>query len=549
MSSGSISLTPQEAAQELLRRQRMRESLIGFASEIDIPGVAVKPEDEEDDDVVDPIFRPVSTGLASHHILLLNKLQETMSRPYGRLMVFMPPGSAKSTYATVVAPTWIMAKIPEYRIILGSYNIELAKKQGAKARNICQQEKYQGAFNTEIDRTTNAKHLWKLGNKSEYMSAGLNSGVTGNRANGVVIDDPIRGRADAESDTIRDTIWGAWRDDVQTRLLPGGWVIWIQTRWHYDDPAGRLLPENYDGESGVIKCRDGMDWEVLNIVAKIENEKQERNDPLGRKVGEYLWPEWFDKTYWKQYEPVPGDPDSPSLKSWASLFQQNPKPDTGNQWDEDFTTWYEIGKHPKYLNLFAASDYALSTEEDGDDPDYTEHGIAGLDENGDIWLIDWWWGQDTPDVTIDAFVRLCKKWGVRQGFGEKGLIQKAIEPQFQHKKRQLKHQISMKYLPTITKKEARFWSFRALGASGKVHIPDCPWGRRLHEQLCAFPQKRRGYHDDGVDVCSLFGRGLQNMKWSRAKVPTKRKSGVVFGSWEWLTMGSEETEEHPEAFS
>jgi len=527
--------TPEQsaAALELVRRKRMRESLIAFAQSIEIPSAPAKDDQSiEEFDAILAQGGSVKTGLAAHHVLLMEKLQKCMETPYGRLMVFMPPGAAKSIYCSVVAPAWYMGKYPGSQIILASYGTDLAKKHGAKGRIIVAQPQYQAAFGTTISKATGAKEMWALENGSEYMSGGLLSGITGNRARGVILDDPIKGRKDANSKTIRDATMEALEDDLQTRYIPGAWQVLVQTRWHDEDVAGSILPEDYDGESGAILCRDGMVWEVVNLVAKIETEKQAADDPLGRQLGEYLWPEWFDKRHWAIYEPRVGDPNSPSARRWAALFQQRPRPDHGNQFERDWVNWYDIGQHPKYLNYYAASDYSVS---DGEG-DFTEHGIGGLDENGDLWLVDWWYGHNAPDITIFSLLTLCKRWGVRKGFDEKGMIEKAIKPQFEQMKRQSGIYLKVEYLPTIGDKVARFQSFRGLSSAGKLHIPRCPWGERLVDQLAVFPGKS---HDDAVDVCSLFGRGLEEMVWSSEYIPTATKKGVVFGSWEWLTWGTE----------
>jgi len=390
--------------------------------------------------------------------------------------------------------------------------------------------------------------MWKLTNNSEYMSGGLLSGITGNRAMGVILDDPIKGRKDANSRTIREATMEALEDDLQTRYVPGAWMVLVQTRWHDEDVAGSLLPEDYEGQSGLIECRDGMEWEVINLVAKIENDKQAEYDPLGRAVGEYLWPEWFDAQHWAIYEPRPGDPNTPSPRRWAALFQQNPRPDTGNQFEREWVQWYDIGTHPKYLNVYTASDYSVS---DGEG-DYTEHGVAGLDEHGDLWILDWWYGQSPPDITIAALLDLAKRWNAKQGFDEAGTIEKAIKPQFRMIMRQKDFYLDIMYLPTVgghghsggNAKVAKFQSFRGMASSGKLHIPNCPWGHRLVDQLAVFPGRT---HDDGVDVCSLFGRGLEDMIWSRELVPQEPEKGMVFGSWEWLTHGTEEDGKNKQA--
>jgi predicted phage terminase large subunit-like protein len=525
-----VEISPQIAARELLRRKRMRESIIGFSENIDIPGAPLSPDD-------DTLFLPIGSSTADHHYLLMEALQETMLKEYGRLMVFMPPGSAKSTYCTVVAPTWFMGKFPGSEIILASHNVDLAKHHGSRGRNIVQQPLYMDAFNGTISKGSSAKENWDLTNGSQYKSFGLLGGATGFRADGLVIDDPVRGRADASSKTVQEKTFSAYKDDLLTRLKPKAWVVLVQTRWDYADLAGRILPKDWNGESGYIMCRDGMMWRVICLPAKIEDGFPD--DPLGRKTGEYLWPEWFDERHWLQFEPRPNDDDSPDEKSWWSLFQQRPRPDTGNQWEAEWTQWYDLGKHPRHLMLFSASDYAVSDEyEEGGDPDYTEHYIGGLDEHGDLWVIDCWYGRHTPDITIDALLKMAKRRGVRNGYSETGLIRKAIEPQFKARQRIFKHHMAMKYLPTIGNKVARFQSFRGLGAAGKVHIPNCPWGHRLQDQLCDFPSPRT--HDDGVDCMSLFGRALDNMIWSREKVTRPVKRGVKFGSVEWLMLGTED---------
>ena len=550
-----MSITPEQsaAALELLRRQQMRESLVAFAQNIDIPGAPVRDaQTEAQFDALLAQGGKIETGIAAHHLLLMQKLQECMETPYGRLMVFMPPGGAKSTYCSVVAPTWYMGKYPGAQIILASYGTDLAKKHGAKGRVIVQQPQYRAAFNTTIDKATGAKEMWALENKSEYMSGGLLSGLTGNRAIGVILDDPIKGRKDAESKTIRDATMEALEDDLQTRLVPNAWMVLVQTRWHDEDVAGSILPEDYDGESGKIMCRDGMEWEIINLVAKVTSEKMAADDPLGRPCGPvdpkdnprlpdgsvdleasgYLWTEYFKEKHWRIYEPRPGDPNSPSERRWAALFQQRPRPDTGAQFERDWVQWYDLGRHPKYLNYYTSSDYSVS---DGEG-DFTEHGVGGLDENGDLWLVDWWYNQVPTDVSVDALLTLAQRWGATYGFDEKGMIEKAIKPIFQMQQRLRQIYLEIEYLPTIGNKVARFQSFRGLASAGKLHIPRCPWGERLVKQLCVFPGRER---DDAVDVCSGFGRGLENMNWSRDKVPTKPKKGLVFGSWEWLTHGTE----------
>jgi predicted phage terminase large subunit-like protein len=536
-------ISPNEAAKRLLLRQAITDHLGVFALLIPTPNVPRRSPEEIkliEECILDKgdwwCFHP------AHHKLMYTELQECMETPYGRLMFFFPPGSAKSTGASVQGPSWFMGKYPGSQLILASYALPLAKRHGTRARTICNSDPYYEWCGARVSGETGGKELWALDNESEYMAGGILTGITGNRAIGMMIDDPVKNMSEAQSPIIRDKIRSEYDSSLKTRFIPGAWLVIMQTRWDIDDLSGSILPEDYKGESGLIKCRDGFEWKVVNVPAK--NVFQDVEDPLGRPVGPinpeenppweeakkfYLWNEWFDERHWMLYENIPGNVRSPDAKTWWALYQQRPKPATGNLFERDWVNWYKAGEHPDYLNFYCSSDYALS---DGKG-DVTEHGVGGLDQDGNLWIVDWWHGQMTPDHTIDALLDLTEKWKVKEGFDESGLIEKAIKPQFEMRKRLRGSRLRIHYLPAIGNKVARFTSFRGMASAGKVYIPDTPWGHRLVDQLCAF--RVGATIDDAVDVCSGFGRGLENMQWSRAKVPQTRPVGLQFGSWEWLT--------------
>lgn len=304
-------LSPQEAARELLARRQARSDVIAFANAIEVPGRPASKNEEAED------FLPIEQPMAEHHKLILRKMDEISKRQHGRAMFFMPPGAAKSTYASVVFPSQYLGAEPNRKVILASYGDDLARKMGRRTRSIIRQRRYRGIFGTGLTAESQAAQEFSLDNGSEYMAAGILSGITGNRAHGIVIDDPVKGREQADSETIRKKIWDAYEDDIKTRLIPGGWIVLIQTRWHEDDLAGRILPEGWKGESGPILCRDGNIWDVVCLQARCEV----LNDPLGREFGEYLWPEWFDEKHWKQFESNP--------RTWSALYQQLPREPEG----------------------------------------------------------------------------------------------------------------------------------------------------------------------------------------------------------------------------
>jgi len=265
--------SPQAAAYELLRRRRSRANLTDYARYIEVPGAPLTESDEEEQ------FKPIETVVAAHHDLILRATERCISRRNGRTMLFLPPGSAKSTYATVVSPTHVMGAYPGYKVIGVSYGSDLARKFGRRMRSIVRQPAYKLLFNTTLSSENGAADEWALENGSEFMGGGILSGLTGNRADFIPIDDPIKGRLEADSEVTRKRTIEAYQDDVLTRLKPGGSIMLTQTRWHTDDLAGSILPEAYAGESGMVDCRDGNIWEVICIPAECDRS----DDPLGRK--------------------------------------------------------------------------------------------------------------------------------------------------------------------------------------------------------------------------------------------------------------------------
>jgi len=490
-------MTPEFAAAELLRRRRARASLVEYARYIEVPGAPSGSIDDEPDESL--FYRPVETTLAKHHKLILSATQRCIERHSGRTMLFLPPGSAKSTYATVVAPTWIMGRKPGFKTIAVSYGTDLARKFGRRMRSICRQPGYNALFSTGLSSESSAAHEWALENGSEFMGGGILSGITGNRADFIPIDDPIKGRQEAESETIRKSTIEAYQDDVLTRLKPGGSLMLTQTRWHLADLAGSILPEKWAGESGMIECRDGKVWEVICIQAKCTRQ----DDPLGRKAGEYLWPEWFPEDHWRTFERLP--------RSWSSLYQQVPAPDEGTYFKREWLRYYD--ELPKHLRFYGASDYAVTA----DGGDYTVHGVAGVDPDDDLYLVDIWRQQTESNIWIDVLCDLIKKHKPLMWAEEQGQILKSLGPFIDRRMREKKAYCARDQFTSSMDKPTRARSFQARMAMGKVYLPrNAPWLADFESELLSFPV---GVHDDQVDVCGLLGRLLDVMV--AAHVPPK----------------------------
>lgn len=472
-----------------------------------IPTVPLTEEAEEDR------FSVMRLGsLAKHHQMLLTDLQGIESGAIPNLMVLMPPGSAKSTYSDVVFVPWFMARKPRRNVILASYASDIAKKQGRRARQLIQSRSFAALMDCGLKDDQKAADEWALTNGSEYMAGGLLSGLTGNRAALGIVDDPIKGRQAAESETIRNSTWDAYIDDFCSRLIPGAPQVMILTRWHEDDPAGRILPEGWDGESGMFNGRDGRKWKVICLPAIADR----KDDPLGRKIGETLWPEWFSLEHWAPFQSKP--------RTWSSLYQQKPSAQEGTFFKREWFRRYRT--LPDRLHKYMTSDHAPAGE---DDSDYTCVRVWGVDPQGDVYLIDGFRHQETLDVSADKIVGdkangvqglirkhkpLCwfpeddNNWKAAAGFIRRMMLaEKAfcrIEP------------IS----PHGSDKPTKAQPFQGLAHSGKVWLPEGPEGDDVLEQYVKFPG---GRHDDETDAAAIMGRALDEAHPAiAAPVETKR---------------------------
>lgn len=487
-----MTISKQAAAKELLRRRHAKSGPVAFAELVDVPGRAI-----DDDDDLDEVFdgtgkrvafldpgtelSPVEVKLALHHKMILTEAEQCFLKDNGRLMIFMPPGSAKSTYGSVVTPSYLMGKYPRTRVGLFSYADTLAAKMGRRTRGIIKQLRYRSMFDTALSPESSAADNFTLLNGSEYMATGILGSATGNRFELVIIDDPVKGREQADSETIRDKTWAAFEDDIKTRLTPTGSMIIIQTRWHEDDLSGRILPTDWNGESGDILCRDGNVWRVLCLQAQCDTD----SDPLGREVGEYLWPEWFTQTHWSQFKA--------NSRTWGSLCQQIPKPLDGNLFNPMMIPTVHA-LPPGRVTWVRGWDLA-ATEGGGA---YTVGGLLGRHESGLIiigGITRVQYGPSKRDGLIKTTVvsdgRLVKQ-DFPQDPGAAGLTQ--IDALLK-----LLAGYPIVWGPESGDKETRAVPFASQVNGGNVVMMAGDWNRALREEMRGFPAST---YKDQVDALS-----------------------------------------------
>lgn len=258
-------------------------------------------------------FKQRVWGKYSHtpfHELIDRELQQIITflvsdgrQGHDRLIVSMPPRHGKSESISKYFPAYALGMMPDLRLIATSHTATLAWRNSRGVRSAIQTNQYRQIFPVvELSKERSAVDEWYLQHHDGGMrSAGVGGGLTGFGGRLVIIDDPIKSRHEAESLTYRDRLKAWYESDLYSRLEEPGAMIIVMTRWHHDDLVGWLLGENLDG------------WRYLSLPALAEVD-----DPLGREIGEALWPERYGKAVLEKRRLNMGP------YAFESEYQQNP---------------------------------------------------------------------------------------------------------------------------------------------------------------------------------------------------------------------------------
>ena len=410
---------------------------------------------------------------AHHQARLDVELEKVEAGEIDRLMVFMPPRHGKSEKASKRFPAWFLGRNPAKQIIASSYNSDLASDFGREVKNILSSPEHGDVFpGVRLRQDSRASDRMNTEHGGAYYAVGVGTATTGRGAHLGLIDDPFKDREEADSQNQRDKVWNWYRSTFYTRLMPGGAIVLIQTRWHEDDLAGRLLEQ--DG-----RIEDGGQWTVLDL-------------PAIDKQGKALWPEWYDVPALERIKNTIG------AREWSALYQQRPQPDEGTFFQRDWLK--EWDKKPEHLRIYGTSDYAV-TDGGGD---YTVHRIWGVDEKDALYRLDGWRGQTAADEWIERKIDLIARYRPLAWFGEAGVIEKAVKPMLLRRMRERQVHCRLEWLPSIHDKATRARGFQARASMGMVFVEP---GADVAEFL-AFPA---GKHDDEVDAASIIGRALDQV--------------------------------------
>lgn len=320
-------------------------------------------------------------------------LVEAFNTPDARLIISMPPQEGKSQRASRRFPLWALTQNPELRIAITSYEHDVARRWGRVIRDDITSNADELGMRVRDDLS--AQHEWQLdGHEGGVYTAGVGGALTGRAVDLLLIDDPVKGREQADSPTYRERAWDWWQETASTRLAPGAPVVLILTRWHEDDLAGRLLA-----------AEDGHLWKVISIPAQAEK----ADDPLGRAVGEFMASaRGRTPAQWAAIKV------RSTVRTWAALYQQRPAPIEGAVWK---SPWIETNRGktgdfiPTMVKVIVGVDPAVTSKATSDETGII---VTGMDREGFGWVLDDRSGHGTPIEWATRVWNAVLDWGATE---------------------------------------------------------------------------------------------------------------------------------------
>ena len=411
----------------------------------------------------------------------------------GRLILTMPPRHGKTQTVSKRWPAFLLGRHQDWRVALVSYAATLAEDASRSLRALIRDEpRYRLLFpDVALSPESQAVDRWALAGKSSdnpsVVATGVGGPLTGRGFQLILIDDPIKGREDAESATVRENLQTWYRGTLRTRLEPGGAIVIIQTRWHEDDLVGYLLEQQKIGE--------GEDWAVLNLPALAETRDahgKKIRDPLGRKEGEALWHERFNRAILLATKKALGSYD------WESQFQGHPKPPAGSKILREWLKIIAAEEVPKGLLWARYYDLAISSKEGSS---YTASVRGAFDEAGNLYLagmIRGRWEWPTQRKIIKTTMQAEQPLGVIHGV-ESALHGTAAVQELRRDKNL--RGIALKKVDVHVDKLTRALPWIALAEDQKVFLVSGPWIAAFLDEAAAFTGKKDQY-DDQIDTVS-----------------------------------------------
>lgn len=409
--------------------------------------------------------------LADHIHFIADHLEAVEREEILRLIPLCPPRSGKTSFVSESFPPWYIGRNPDKFVIYVTYNQERANDVGRKVRNQLTDSLHQSIFpNCRISQDSAASNKFNTNQGGAYYAVGVGGPITGRGAHLLIIDDPLKGREEADSPAQRRKLKEWYQSVAYTRLMPGGAIILIQTRWHQDDLAGWLLKEHKH-----------ENWVTLSLPALAEE-----NDPLGRKIGDPLWPKFYPKKRLLEIKKAIGD------REFSCLYQQRPTSIEGNLFHREWWKFYE--NQPETLDgVLQSWDCAFEQRED------SSYSVCQTwaAKDGHFYLLN----QLRARLTYPRLVRSVKEQA-RLFNPEKILIEREGSGRSLAQDLYDSTRLPIKAVPTSNKsKTERAYLVTDFIEAGRVWLPkNAIWLEDFLEELSHFPH---GKFSDQVDSLTM----------------------------------------------
>jgi predicted phage terminase large subunit-like protein len=425
-----------------------------------------------------------------HHRIVAQKLDDVLAGKIRRLMIFEPPQHGKSEQVSRRFPAFALGRNPNLRIIGWTYSDSLAQAMSRDVQKVMDTREYARLFpetrlaeGKDTEKRTQGQ-FEVVGGRGYYIGAGIMGSITGKTSDIGLIDDPIKNRAEAESEVYRERVWDQYVSAFATRQFGDkGAIIICLTRWHEDDLAGRLLQLAKDNP-------DADQWEVLSFSAIAEV------DDGHRRIGDSLWPAKYPLAELRRRRAGMGEYD------WAALYGQKPSPSGGGLFKEE---WF-AGKFVDAAPVVARRARGWDTAATEDGGDYTV-GVKIAEASGIFYVEDVTRGQWTPGVAeqkmetqFELDGKLCAQREEQEGGAAGKSVIEAHIKKFAG--------VNFQGVPTTGSKVTRSKPFRIQCEAGNVRIvrdggrggvEGRGWNADYIKELCSFPT---GKHDDQIDGSS-----------------------------------------------
>jgi predicted phage terminase large subunit-like protein len=445
-------------------------------------------------DILDPPRRdelesPVNYAVARsrgrfgdyRHIRVIERAVLDTIAEGGRLIIAASVRHAKSHTVSKWTPPWYLGTYPDKRVILAGHEADFARSWGRAARDILVEHGPRD-FGVKVNPHSDAANRWDLlDHDGGMVTIGVGGSPIGRGADLLIVDDPVKSFEKAMSPLERDRVWNWWTGTMVSRLEPGAAAILVMARWHEDDLAGRLLA-GHDEED------EGPPWRLLRLPALCDDPVA---DPLGRELGEPLWPERLPRKVLLQRKAEVSRNRGEAV--WDAQYQGSPKTPGGGLFPEDKWRFCRVDDLPADGVTWCRAWDLAASEDQGD---WTVAAKVGRLPDGRFVITDVVRGQ------WDGFTVRTRMKGIAEADGWSVPIELPQDPG-QAGKAQVQQLIAMlaghsvRALPQTGSKETRAAGYAAQQKAGNVLLTEGTWNGPWVAEHGQFP---RGTHDDQVDA-------------------------------------------------